>query len=343
MQERPKISVIIPVYNTEKYLEKCLDSILNNTLKDIEIICVDDGSTDNSLNILEKYSKLDNRLKIIKQPNSGAATARNTGIDVAKGDYFYFIDSDDYVQTSFLEKMYYQINSTHSDICLCKRTDFDELRNKYNIIKNALLTENLPSKVFNIDDINDKIFQFCSICIINKIFSRNLILSNDIKFQNLSSCNDVFFYFATLVHANQITYVDESLVTSVRCRKSSITSTRGTKINNIVIAGEYTKKYLDNLNIFNKVKDSFYKRLSYNFFYEINQCNNKKLKKEFNNKIKSFLPPKYLFIYKKYCFNQLLKAILNFIFSIRNTYKNNIKYKQITLLGIKINLKRDNK
>ena len=93
----PKVSVIIPVYNTEKYLKKCLDSVCNQTLSDIEIICIDDCSTDNSLNILKEYTLKDNRIKLIEfKENKGAAVARNTGIDEAKGEYIGFIDSDDY-------------------------------------------------------------------------------------------------------------------------------------------------------------------------------------------------------------------------------------------------------
>ena len=104
----PKVSVIIPVYNTEKYLEKCLDSVCNQTLSDIEIICVDDCSTDNSLNILKEYAQKDNRIKLIEfKENKGAAAARNEGIKAATGEYIGFIDSDDYPETdSYYEQLY---------------------------------------------------------------------------------------------------------------------------------------------------------------------------------------------------------------------------------------------
>ncbi|OCG17406.1 hypothetical protein A9G09_00015 [Gilliamella sp. wkB292] len=99
------LSIIIPVYNTEKYLSKCLDSVLNQKIENIEIICVNDGSTDNSLDILKKYSQIDNRIKIINKKNGGMSSARNIGIDNAQGKYITFIDSDDFIEPNAYEKL----------------------------------------------------------------------------------------------------------------------------------------------------------------------------------------------------------------------------------------------
>ena len=106
MSSQPKVSVIIPVYNMEKYLRECLDSVVNQTLKDIEIICVDDGSTDGSLAILEENRKRDARITVISQENRGLSAARNAGMLHATGEYLYFIDSDDWLDTDALEKLY---------------------------------------------------------------------------------------------------------------------------------------------------------------------------------------------------------------------------------------------
>ncbi len=104
----PKISVIIPTYNKEKYLNECLDSVINQTLKEIEIICVNDGSTDNSLTILKEYEKKDKRIKIINQENSGVAIARNRAMDISKGEFIAFLDSDDkIINDNSLENLYY--------------------------------------------------------------------------------------------------------------------------------------------------------------------------------------------------------------------------------------------
>lgn len=98
--------MIIPIYNTGKYLPKCLDSILNQTFNQIEILCIDDGSTDNSLQILEEYSNKDSRIKIFSNNHNGAGAARNTGLDNAKGKYISFIDSDDWIDSNTYQELY---------------------------------------------------------------------------------------------------------------------------------------------------------------------------------------------------------------------------------------------
>ena len=104
MQSNPKVSIIIPVYNVEQYLPKCLDSIINQTLKDIEIICINDGSIDNSLSILKEYASKDDRIIIIDKENEGQGIARNLGIKKAKGKYIGFVDPDDWVDIQMFEK-----------------------------------------------------------------------------------------------------------------------------------------------------------------------------------------------------------------------------------------------
>jgi glycosyltransferase involved in cell wall biosynthesis len=111
-----KISIIIPVYNVEKYLADCLESIVNQTLKDIEIICVNNGSTDSSGLILKEFAKRDSRIKIINQENSGPSSARNSGLNIAKGEYVGFVDSDDWVDNDFFEKLYNVSKKYDSDV-----------------------------------------------------------------------------------------------------------------------------------------------------------------------------------------------------------------------------------
>ena len=113
-----KISVVVPVYNTSKYLRKCLDSLVNQTFKDIEIICVNDGSTDSSLSILQEYKAKYNSIKIISQENQGLSSARNTGIEAACGEYIVFVDSDDWVDLDYFEKLYKRAKNCDADISL---------------------------------------------------------------------------------------------------------------------------------------------------------------------------------------------------------------------------------
>ncbi len=113
-----KLSIIVPVYNVAEYLERCLNSLINQTLNEIEIICVNDGSTDNSLCILEKFAELDKRIKIINQKNKGLSGARNTGIKLVQGEYFGFLDSDDWVDLDYFEKLYKRAKNCDADISL---------------------------------------------------------------------------------------------------------------------------------------------------------------------------------------------------------------------------------
>ncbi len=113
------VSILVPVYNTSKYLEKCMDSLVNQTLREIEIICVNDGSTDNSLEILEQYAEKDPRVIIVNKPNGGLPSARNAGIERATGEYLGFVDSDDYVEVTMFEKMYKTATKNSSEVVVC--------------------------------------------------------------------------------------------------------------------------------------------------------------------------------------------------------------------------------
>ena len=112
------ISIIIPVYNVSKYLRVCLDSVINQTYKDLEIICINDGSLDNSLDILKEYSNKDNRIIIIDKKNSGVSAARNDGIERSSGEYLFFIDSDDYIDNDFIEVFYNNAKKNDSDLVI---------------------------------------------------------------------------------------------------------------------------------------------------------------------------------------------------------------------------------
>ena len=123
---QPKISVIIPVYNVEKYLGECLDSILAQTFQDFEIICVDDGSTDRSLDILQEYKRKDDRFVIFQQRHAGAGAARNHGLKLAEGKYIQFLDSDDYFEPTLLEELYTRAEKFGSDLTVCSSRKVDD-------------------------------------------------------------------------------------------------------------------------------------------------------------------------------------------------------------------------
>ncbi len=131
------ISIIIPVYNVEKYLEECIESCINQTYRNIEIILINDGSTDNSLEICQKYANIDNRIIVKSISNSGVAHARNVGIGVSKGDYITFIDSDDFVDKRYCELMYKVLEERKADIACCTSYYLQNDNATYNMVHNS--------------------------------------------------------------------------------------------------------------------------------------------------------------------------------------------------------------
>ena len=175
----PKVSVIVPVYNTSAYLRECLDSIINQTLKEIEVICVDDGSTDGSLDILKEYAKKDKRFTIITQQNTSAGAARNAGLVVAKGEYLSFLDSDDFFAPEMLEEMYNKALAVIADICICNSSRLEDNNISMNYELKTFLFKDKP--IFSYKNIPDYIFQISVAYQWDKIFKLNFIEKYNIK------------------------------------------------------------------------------------------------------------------------------------------------------------------
>lgn len=126
-----KVSVIIPVYNAERHINQCLDSLLNQSLKEIEVICVDDGSTDSSVQIIKEYTEKDGRVKLVQQKNSYAGVARNNGMQIAAGEYMMFLDSDDFFEADMLLEMYEKAVADEADVCLCSARKYNDKTGEY--------------------------------------------------------------------------------------------------------------------------------------------------------------------------------------------------------------------
>lgn len=218
-----KISVIIPVYNVEKYLRKCLESITNQIFKDIEIICVDDGSTDNSLKILNELAQQDNRIIVISKPNGGHFSARHTGIEAASGEYILFVDSDDWIDTTLIEKAYKKISETKTDIVI-----FGAYTVKNNNISNGMYSVNkipkkFKNKILTLEDYKDTIFKFCPTAW-SKLYRKDFIAVNNIRFQEIEQGEDQLFYIHTMLKAKNIFILDENLYYYVKNREGSLTN-----------------------------------------------------------------------------------------------------------------------
>ncbi len=208
----PLVTIIVPVYNAERYLRQSMDSMLNQTLSDFELICVDDGSDDTSLEILNEYAAKDSRITVIQQQNQYAGVARNNGMKHAKGEYLCFFDSDDFVEPDMLEKMYGRAKETDSDLVVCDTWIYKNLKQRDEEAEGYLLTQYLPEKeVFNRDDIPMYIFNFVSPVPWNKMFKRSFVEKEGLQFQNSKTSNDVFFVRMAQVLARRISCVNERL------------------------------------------------------------------------------------------------------------------------------------
>ena len=219
-----KISIIIPVYNTEKYLKKCLDSIINQTLKSLEIICIDDCSTDNCLHILKEYQLKDNRIKIIEQKeNKGQGVARNLGLNIAEGEYIMFLDPDDWLELNACEIAYNQISKNKNDIVFFGTTTHIEKQNKKfnNDIRlqpflNYFNKANV--KLYEIDVPFIKTFE-----IWYKIYNHSFIKQNQIKFSTERFGEEGDFSLKAIVLSDTASFIDKHLY-NYRIRTSSVTT-----------------------------------------------------------------------------------------------------------------------
>lgn len=205
----PKVSVIIPVYNVEKYLPQCLDSILGQTLEEIEVICVDDGSTDQSLEILQKYREKDRRLKIIQQQNLHAGIARNRGMEIATGEWLAFVDADDFFEKDGLKKLYALGIIYDLDFLKCSSYVYDNLtkRNqKEPYFLNASFPNNKKNTVVNI--FNTIELQTVNDTPWSGLYRKRFLQAHNILFPSLAAVNDHSFYIKCLAHAKRVMVSD---------------------------------------------------------------------------------------------------------------------------------------
>ncbi len=210
---RPKVSVILSIYNMEPYLRQCLDSIMAQTLDDIEIICVDDASTDASLTILREYERRDDRFRIITQPHGDAGKARNTGLDLARGKYVSVLDSDDFFEPDMLRQAYLAAEEHQADIVVFRSDQFDHAASRFEPCDYSIRADMLPEgEVFSADDIPDRIFNIGCGWAWDKLFLRELIEKHQVRFQELRTTNDMYFVFCLYTKAQRIFFLDQLLI-----------------------------------------------------------------------------------------------------------------------------------
>lgn len=318
----PKISIIIPVYNVENYLKRCLDSIVNQTLQDIEIICVNDGSTDGSQKILEKYRSMDYRIKIVIQENEGLSAARNAGLKIARGEYIGFVDSDDWIDLDFYDVLYKNAKANNAEIAVAAT----------NFISDKLIFRSEHDGIFS---------NFLSVLEIlkngsvwDKIFSRKLIEKNNCIFPKGLYFEDNVFLIKTMYYAKKIIFTSQTGYYYFQnpngiCRNKSQKNIEKQNRDANIVANklrEFAKKS----------RMSKEEQLALDKFISISIPEKQTSHKNFN-----FIIP--LFSLKKNNAGFAIHVLYLPLFKIRIKQKYAVKQKKISLLGLPILKIRKNK
>lgn len=266
----PKISIIVPVYNTEKYIEKCLDSLVNQTLNDIEIIVVNDGSTDNSEKLIKKYEKkYKEKIKYFVKENGGLSDCRNYGMKYAIGEFIGFVDSDDYVEKTMYEKLYNKAVETKAEFVEC----------------NVTWVYKEKEKIDTIGEIKEKKDYFINgrVMACNKIIKRQVIQENKIEFPVGLRYEDVEFYYKLVPNINKMSLIEENMYYYIQ-RQNSLSNAQNEKTKDIFKILENILKYYRENNIYETYKDEleylFIRFLFGSSFLRIVKIKNKKIKKD---------------------------------------------------------------
>jgi glycosyltransferase involved in cell wall biosynthesis len=255
----PKISIIIPVYNTEPYLRQCLDSAVNQTFKDIEIICINDGSNDGCLDILRQYRRMDKRIKIIDQENKGQGEARNAGLDVASGEYLCFIDSDDWLELSALSELYAKAKSCNADMVLFsgKLCLDGEIKPVSWLFQDGLLPQ--KKETFSHRDVPETIFQIQQPSVCLKFFNRLFWESHKIRFSK-GKFEDVYPSLLLLSFAQTITHISKPFYNYRKGISTSTTANKNLFTEDLFEVFNEVKRELKNRTFFPFIENSFWKR-----------------------------------------------------------------------------------
>ena len=239
-----RLSVIVPCYNSEKYIGKCLDSLVNQTMKDIDIIVINDGSCDNSLNIINEYAIKYPNIKVYTKENEGIAEARNFGIDKVETAYFGFLDSDDYVESTMFEKMYNKAMETNAQVVV----------SNFYWVENDKLRLEKEGPYGPHQDMMIKLFA----SLWNKIYDTNFIRSTNIRFPKGNRYEDAYFLYCLSAKVDRLAFVDEAFVYYVQHGKS-ITHTNNHEVKNMITVFKKIVEYYKQIDKY----DEYYSELEY--------------------------------------------------------------------------------
>lgn len=281
------ISIIVPIYNVEKYLSKCIKSIINQTYKDLEIILVDDGSTDNSGKICDEFAIKDNRIKVIHKKNAGVSSARNQGLDKANGDYIAFVDSDDYIEKDMYEKMVNVMNKYDVDIVSCNYNHVNEKIEPFFILDK-------DEYINNKTELIEKVFQYKNydMILFNKLYKK--YIWKDIRFPlGINLAEDLMMLYPTINLANRFYCIKEALYNKIERREGLTNSIRiEDYVNNIVAYEDFLinvkkNEKLDFKRIYICCSDGLFRHYKHllDYIYIYNSLEYENLKKEVEYKL----------------------------------------------------------
>ena len=277
-----KISVIVPVYNVEQYLERCVDSIINQTYTNLEIILVNDGSTDNSGKLCDELAKKDERIRVIHKENGGLSDARNRGIDESESDLVGFIDSDDYIDSDMYEVLLLNLNDTDADLSMCALYDV------YNNTPEAQVTNKETWKLSSEQAIRMVMeAKILSVTAVNKLYRKSLF--TDLKFEVGKIAEDAFIMIKLLDKCEKIVATNEKKYYYVHRENSITTQKFSTKFLNVIEAYEQNSNII--LEKYPKLKDVAQTRMNWAYFYVLDRLllDDNYNDKELENKLISYL------------------------------------------------------
>lgn len=277
-----KISVIVPVYNVEQYLERCVDSIINQTYTNLEIILVNDGSTDNSGKLCDELAKKDERIRVIHKENGGLSDARNRGIDESESDLVGFIDSDDYIDSDMYEVLLKNLNDTDADLSMCALYDV------YNNTPEAQVTNKETWELSSEQAIKMVMeAKILSVTAVNKLYRKSLF--TDLKFEVGKIAEDAFIMIKLLDKCEKIVATNEKKYYYVHRENSITTQKFSTKFLNVIEAYEQNSNII--LEKYPKLKDVAQTRMNWAYFYVLDRLllDDNYNDKELENKLISYL------------------------------------------------------
>lgn len=276
-----KVSLVVPVYNVERYLARCLDFCINQTYSNIEIICVNDGSTDRSLDILEHYKKMDDRIVIINKPNGGLSSARNVGMNAASGKYIMFVDSDDFISSVAVEKLLENAEKHNSDFVI-----FDYLNAQNDSYSRVAITDKsvYEVSVFNIEFLDGYMYSKLPVSAWSKFYNAQFLKENKLFFDEGLIFEDVAFFSKVYTRAKRISYLKEPFYYYTVVRNGNIMSQNGKSLFDVFKVYEIAENELKKSDYYEKYKSCFEINMIFDFIWKF-EIIDTEYKEEFFSKI----------------------------------------------------------